>query len=85
MSKTKNPFEALANIYKEFVDREDEKGLAEVYKEATKLVFKEIKKKLKEGNIISKATDVKYLDDAIIELENRIREIAKEDMKEGKF
>ena len=62
MSKAKNPFEAMANMYKEFVDREDKKGLSEVYKEATKLVFKEIKKQLKEKDIIAKITNVKYLD-----------------------
>ena len=43
MSKSKNPFEAMANLYKEFVEREDKKGLAEVYKEATKLTFNKIK------------------------------------------
>lgn len=62
MSKSKNPLEALANMYKEFVDKEDKKGLAEVYKESTELVFKEIKKQLKEKDIVAKIINVKYLD-----------------------
>ena len=62
MSNNENPFEAMANMYKEFVDREDKKGLSEVYKEATKLVFKEIKKQLKEKDLATKITNVKYLD-----------------------
>ena len=57
-----NPLEGIAKIYKEFVDKADSQGLAEVYKEATKLVFKEIKKELNKGGITAKITDVEYLD-----------------------
>ena len=62
MSRNKNPFEAMANMYKEFVEREDKKGLAEVYKEATKLTFKKIKKELKQLDIVTKVTNIQYLD-----------------------
>lgn len=58
-----NPFESLVTIYKDFVERADSSGLAEVYKQATKLVFKALKKELNKYEPFEiTITDIEYLD-----------------------
>lgn len=58
-----NPFESLVTIYKDFVEKADSSGLAEVYKQATKLVFKALKKELnKYESFEITIADVEYLD-----------------------
>lgn len=54
----KNPFLALAEFYKESVEKGDKKGFAETYKQATKLLFKRLKK---DTGLELHFTDVKYL------------------------
>lgn len=53
-----NPFESIAEIYTAAVCKADGAGLSEVYKQATELVFQELKNECGDLNI----TDVEYLD-----------------------
>jgi hypothetical protein len=57
-----NPLESVANIYKDFVEKADSRGLAEVYKRATEVLFKALKKELKKYKDFKiHITDVEYL------------------------
>jgi hypothetical protein len=47
-----NPIKGLVDIYEEAVKESDEAGLAEVYKQATDLVFNALKKELKEARCV---------------------------------
>ena len=58
-----NPFKSLAEIYKKFVEKSDNIGLAEVYKQATELVFSALKEELNKYEPFEiTITDVEYLD-----------------------
>ena len=54
-----NPFKGLVDLYTESVNEADSKGLAEVYRQATEIVFSSLKKQC--GFDIT-ITDVEYLD-----------------------
>jgi len=56
---TKNPLTGIANFYEQCVKEQDAKGFSELYKKATKLLFKRIKKEL---NLDLHFEDVQYLD-----------------------
>lgn len=53
-----NPFESIAEIYTEAVDKADGAGMSEVYKQATDRLFQELKNEC--GGLT--ITDVEYLD-----------------------
>lgn len=55
----KHPLEALVDFYKEGVETEDKKGFSELYKKATKLLFKRISKEI---GMTLHYKDVEYLD-----------------------
>ena len=58
-----NPIKGLVDIYEESVKESDEAGLAEVYKQATGLVFNALKKELKDYRKFDiTIEDVEYLD-----------------------
>ena len=56
---SKNPFEGLAKLYEKSVKEQDAKGFAEVYKQATELLFKRIKA---ETDLDLHFEDITYLD-----------------------
>lgn len=53
-----NPFESIAEIYTEAVDKADGAGMSEIYKQATDRLFQELKNECGDLTI----TDVEYLD-----------------------
>lgn len=53
-----NPFESIAEIYTEAVDKADGAGMSEVYKQATDRLFQELKNEC--GGLT--ITNVEYLD-----------------------
>lgn len=58
-----NPIKGIVDIYEEAVKKSDEAGLAEVYKQATDLVFNALKEELKNYRKLDiTIKDVEYLD-----------------------
>lgn len=58
-----NPIKGLVDLYDESVKKSDDAGLAEVYKQATDLVFNALKKELKDHRKFDiTIEDVEYLD-----------------------
>lgn len=58
-----NPIKDMADFYEESVKKSDEAGLAEVYKQATDLVFNALKKELKDYRKFDiTIEDIEYLD-----------------------
>lgn len=54
---------ALVNFYKETVEKEDEKGLAEVFKQATEMLFEQLPKAISyKKDVVFTVEDVVYLD-----------------------
>lgn len=63
MSNPVKTFEGIANFYEESVKKSDAAGLAEIYKQATDIVFNALKKELKDHRKLDiTIEDVDYLD-----------------------
>lgn len=57
----KNPLEDMEQCYDECVEKEDKKGLADIYKQATESLFIQLKDALKKNGIDVHFEDVEYL------------------------
>lgn len=58
----KNPLEKMEQFYDECVEKEDKKGFADVYKQATESLFLQLKDALGKNGIDIHFEDVEYLD-----------------------